>query len=398
MVKVYTAFTTEIDDAEAAVRDILSQLAPDENMLGDTLGIINFYYEFVDTGVYQAIADALPFETAGCLSSYIGTCGKCGDVSLSVTMITGDDIRFSVRTVRDVSSKNSAQLTADITRILEDFRGMDELKVVMPIMIPQQHYSIDELIATANAMRSSIHLFGTVSFNMESAAGPHYVVANGEVSDDMYVFVAMCGSFEPKFRVTSSFEFDEQFGSSAEITEADGPVLKTVNGITTVEFLKSQGMINSDNTVTGTGIWAVPAVLTYPNGTRVVRAFIGVVEGTEYIFSTGAMEAGAKILFSYLDGDKTLASAEKLFTQISESGENGVIAFSCAARSWSLGAEFFAESQKIVDCANDYFGRNGVPLNYCVTYSGGEICPLTDNEGNLINVLHSYTLATCSFC
>jgi hypothetical protein len=313
-------------------------------------------------------------------------------------MITSDDVRFTIRSVDDAGAKSREQIADEIKRLCIGFLAEEKPKMVMPFMPHLLFFTGDDLVATANALPEPLPMFGTIAFNLEDFANKtHFVMGNGKISPDMYVFIAFYGNFEPKFHITSSFALEEGFGDIAEITEADGPILKKVNGITALEYLKKQGMITSDNVVAATGTWTVPAILTYPNGTRVVRAFPGIVEGTEYIFSTGAMEAGAKIMFAYLDGEKTLSSAEKLFKEISAEKENGIIAYSCAARAWSLGTKYFAEAQKIAECADEYMQRNNIPLQYCVTYSGGELCPITDNDGKLVNVFHNYTIISCSF-
>ena len=395
MIKLYTAFTKEIDNSQKAVEEIIEQLNPEKNKLKNTIGIIYFYYEFVETGTYQAIVDAMPFEVVGCLSSYVEASGQYGDVALSVTMITGDDVHFSVRTLDDPEAKTHEQIVDEVTQICKDFCVQGKPKLVMPFMTLQQNFSGDSLAATVNALPESFPLFGTISFNMENTTGPHFVSGNGKISSNMHVFVAFYGDFEPKFRVTSSFVFDDSFGDSVEITEAEDTVLKKVNGIPALQHLKRQGMITSDNIVTGAyGIWAIPAILTFPDGTRVVRSFVGVVEGTEHIHSTGEMSVGAKIKFANLDGEKTLASATKLFKELCDTKENGVIAYSCAARAWSLGTKFSGEMQKVAECVNEF----NPSMNYSLTYSGGEICPVIDNSGKLVNVLHNCTLVSCVLC
>jgi hypothetical protein len=45
LIKLYTAFTKEID-GKAAVREICEQLNPAENALKNTIGIMHFYCEF----------------------------------------------------------------------------------------------------------------------------------------------------------------------------------------------------------------------------------------------------------------------------------------------------------------------------------------------------------------
>jgi hypothetical protein len=258
-------------------------------------------------------------------------------------------------------------------------------------------FSGDDLVAAVNALPETLPVFGTVTFNMDTLASPHYVLCGKKLATDIHAFVALYGDFEPKFQITSSFALEESFSDALEITDAEGTILKAVNGIPVLEYLKKQGMVTTDNIVAGTyGIWVIPAILTYPDGTRVVRAFPGVVEGTENIHSTGTMKAGAKIKFAYLDGDKTLASAVKLFENITAAKENSVMAYSCVARAWSLGSHFSAEAEKIEECAGAYQKTNNSPLNYYVAYSGGEICPVKDNDGKLVNLLHNYTLASCA--
>ena len=396
MVKLYTAFTKEIDDPEAAVREICEQLNPAENALKNTVGIIHFYYEFAEEDTCRLIADALPFELVGCVSSYIGNNKEYGDVVLSVTMITSDEVRFSVKTIGDLDTKSQEQIENEITGLCTELCVEEMPKMMMPFLTPLQQFSGDELVETVNRLPNPIPLFGTVAFNTEMKPDTNFVMGNNKISPTMYAFVALYGNITPKFRITTAFAFEDSFVDVAEVTDADGPTLRTVNGMPVLDYLKKQGMVNADNTVVDSGVWAVPAILTYPNGMKVVRAFLGIVEGTEHIFATGKMSIGAKIMFAFLSGEKTLASAEKLMKELTEKKENDVIAYSCAARAWALGAQFFAETQKIAECAEEYQQTNDTPLNYCVAYSGGEICPEWDNDGKMINVLHNYTLVSCA--
>ena len=396
MIKLYTAFTKEIDNAEAAVREIREQLDPAANTLKNTVGIIHFYYEFIETGVCQAVIDAMPFEIAGCVSSFMATDSEYGDIALSITMITSDETDFDIRVVEDLDTKTKEQISDEVKKISHELCAKEKPKLVMSFIPPLQQFGGDDLISAVNTLPEPFPMFGTIAFNTESKGNLNYVAGGGKISSAC-AFVAMYGSLEPTFSVTTSFAFDENFSGHAKITESDGLVLKKINDISALQYLKEQGMITSDNKVSGSAIWAVPAILTYPNGTRIVSAFLEIVEGTEYIVSTGSMEIGTKIKFGFLDGDKTLASANKLMNELCERQKNGIIAYSCAARAWSLGAKFFSEAQRIANCAEKHEEENGEPLVYTVTYSGGEICPIPDNTGKLVNALHKYTLVACSF-
>jgi len=396
MIKLYTAFTTEIDDIEAAVREIREQLKPDENALKNTVGIVHFYYEFAKAGVCRALIDNLPFELVGCVSSYMTAGGKYGDVALSVTMLTSDETSFSIRILEDPATKTRERIYDEVIRLSEELCEEGKPRLVIPFLSVLPQFGGDELVKAVNSLPEPFPLFGTIAFNMEKEEQSEYVLCSGKIST-AFAFLAFYGDFEPTFHVTTSFAFEESISGVAEITEAADYTLKSVNGITALAYLKNQGMVAPDNSIAGSSVWAVPAILTYPDGTKVVRAFLEILEGTEFIVSTGEMAAGTKIKFAFLDGEKTLASAENLIKGLSAEKKNDVIIYSCAARAWSLGTKFFAEAQKIADCADEYLKEHNTPLNYSVSYSGGEICPVFDGAGKLVNVLHNYTLIACSF-
>ncbi|MCL2050785.1 MAG: FIST C-terminal domain-containing protein [Lachnospiraceae bacterium] len=389
MIKSYTAFTREIDDAELAISEILKQLNFEANSLTNTIGLVHFYYEFAETDICQALIEALPFPLAGCVSSYTAINGEYDDVALSVTMLTSDDVSFTVETIEEIDTKTREQVTDEVSAMLTKLGEKEKPKLIIPLLSMMKNYSGDDLVDTANALDDTYPLFGTIAFNMENNEGTHYVLANDKLSSVMCAFIAFYGNFEPKFHFTSSFAFDDSFGDVAEITKAEGALLHEVNHIPALSYLKKLGMVSADDSVAAGGIWAVPAILNFPNGTKVVRAFLGIVEGTESIFATGALQNGAKIQFAYLDGDKTLGSAKKLFEEKDSGNESNFLAFSCAARAWSLGTKFFAEAQTIASYADESH-------IYSLAYSGGEFCPVIDNSGKLINTLHNYTLITCS--
>jgi hypothetical protein len=62
MIKMLTAFTREADEAEVAVSEILAQLDLEHKLLAHSVGIMNYYFDFFETGVAGAISDALPHK------------------------------------------------------------------------------------------------------------------------------------------------------------------------------------------------------------------------------------------------------------------------------------------------------------------------------------------------
>jgi hypothetical protein len=384
MVKMYTAFTNQIDNPEAAVREILEQLKLEENKLKNTIGIVHFYYEFVETEGCKAIVEALPFELVGCVSSYVGINKQYGDIALTVTMLTSDDVNFSIRTIEGINGKSIEQVGDEVVQMCKELCIEEKPKLIMPFLSMATSFTADNLIDIVNTLPDQPPFFGTIGFDMSivvaSNTSTHCTLVNGKISPDTHVYVAFYGNFEPKFHVTSAF-FEFQSGS-VDVTDVSGNILKTLGGMPALEYLTKQGIMMDKS------IRLLPAILTYPNGTKVVRAFLGVVEGTQFIRASSFIKPGAKITFAHLDSDKTVASAAHLVKEITKTKANNAIMHSCAARAMALGTKYFAEAEKIDENAT---------FNYSLAYSGGEICPIWDNEGEMINTLHGYTIVACTF-
>jgi len=397
MTKLYTAITKEIDVPEQAVQDLLGQLNLKDNMLTNTVGIIHYYFEYIETGVYDALCNALPFPLVGCVSDYLASNNGYGDTCLTITMLTSDDAHFQIFTVNDTNKKETNEIIQELKSLCTEMSLYEKPKMAFTFLAPLNHFSGDNLIEAVNDIKDPFPLFGTIAFYLGELDLSCQIAVNKSYSSDTIIFLAVYGNVEPQFYVTTSFAFEESFSQDAEITDASDATLKTINGISAVQYLKQQNIITDDNTVIGTTIWAVPAILSYPNGISVVRAFVTVIDGTEHILATGTMKIGAKIKFSILDSDKTIASAEQLMNNLSDLQKKDIIAYSCGARAWSLGINHSAEAKTIQLVAEKHLEKSGNMLRYSIAYSGGEICPIYNDQKQLINVLHNYTLIACTF-
>jgi len=397
MIKIYAAFTKELDDPEAAVREITEQLRPSETVLKNAVGIVQFYYEYAETGVYQAIVDALPFDLVGCATTSIGVSGRFGDLALSVTLITSDDVNFTVRSLKDTNKKSREKITDELILLFGELSAGEKPKMVLSLLPVLHHFSGDYLVEAVNMLPEQFPLFGTLASSDESEF--NLVASGSEISTDIMAFVAFYGNFEPKFHIHTSLDSEETFGEVAEITDADGALLKAVNGMPAVGFLVKQGVITDRSVITGDTnvVSTIPVILTRKDGTKVARGFSDIDdENPDYVFLAGHLEIGSKMSFSFLDSENVLSSAEKLVAEICESNERNFIAFSCAARASALGSQYLDEVKKFAQCYDKYRKMN-MSIEYCISYSGGEICPVVNNNGEFVNTLHNYSLISCSF-
>jgi hypothetical protein len=412
MLKLYTAFTEEIDDPQAAARDILAQLNPAANMRANTIGMIFFHYDFAEDGILQEFAEMLPFELVGCVSNYTGANGAYGDFAVTVTMFTADDVRFRVDTVEDMDTKQNLELRDEFYALCADLhdlsknKGKGEIpeipeipKLVLAFIPPYSHYSIDDLLLAVDSVENSAMFFGNSAFNLDGVAGTNYVLGNGKLSGAMCTFLSFYGELSPKFHITGSYDMSGSFGEEVTITDYNTASLKTVNNIPVLDYLYNKGLLSRNSSAVGAGITAIPAAITYTYGIKSTCALLG-VEKDGSILTARSLEKGAKIVFSQLDDSKTLQGIKDTIYNIKWNKHSEFIVFSGAARAWAFGANYFTELKAFADAAHS---DNEPPLTYSMAYSGGEICPIPqegysyEDDHPLRNMIHNYTLVACSF-
>jgi len=397
LIKLITAYTNEVDDIKKAINEIYEQLDIKTNMRKNTIGIVHYYYEYDENGVLQILTDILPFKIVGSVSIYLTNGKKYGDTALSVTMLTGDDVEFQMYSIDNVGNKTQEEINYALEEIYIDMKKSEKPKLALTYMPTLSHYSVDNFINRVNKDQDPILFFGNLAYYVGTSNYKGHIFINGRTTADTIIFIAIYGKLEPEFHISSSFSLDDDLMNEGEITDVDGSILKTINGISAVQYLKEQGMMSTPNTLINSTTWLLPAILVYPNGLKIVRAFPSIVEGTEYIYTTGSLEKGSKIKFSFLDGEKTLASARKFCESCNILRVNDVLTYSCGARAWSLGLNNFGEVKTFIECSKNYESLNKTPINFTVAYAGGEICPILDKTGKLINALHHYSLVACSF-
>ena len=397
MIKMFTAFTEEIDDPKQAAAEILKQLNPQKRQLKNTIALAYFHYEFAVNDNILKFAKEFPFEFVGCMSTYMGINGQHGDVAVTVTMFTSDDVKFKVSTIDNINEKAIEQMREDVRDTCELLCEKENPKLIISLLPTMPHFCGNDLMNAVNKYDKSLMLFGMHVFNIDGVPNTNYVLANGSLSSSMIALISFYGDINPKFHISFSFTFTESFGEPVEITDARLSSMRKVNGKPALDYFIKQGLITPGIPQNAASLIAVPAILTYKNKSKVSCAFIGIDEENGFAIAARTLEKGAKIVLSQLNGEKTLAGAKDIVTEIKDTRQNDFLAFSCSARVWSIGSNLFSEMQAIEESAREYKEELGVPLNYSIAYSGGEICPIPNNKGNNINMIHNYALVVCTF-
>jgi len=384
MIKAYTAFTSEIDDVDVAVSEILTQLEPEKNCLQNTVAIITCYYEFATSGVIAKLYKKLTFPIIGTTTTALATNHGSGQLGFSILMITSDDTTFTAA----CSSSLMDRLEAPLAQMYQDaLKGHNEtpklILSVAPLMI---NHAGDNYVNVLNRVSGGVPNFGTLAIDDDLSYANSYVIFNDKFERDIYAIIVASGNINPQFTY-ASFSHKYVLEHTATITKSDGNILKEVNGLPLIKYLEMLGL------ATGSGIsnvlHLIPFILDYAGeGIPVSRVLVSWTEEGWGICG-GLMPEGTRFSIGTWAKEDVIGTTTRTIENILSGGSvNALILYSCLARSHALDADFLLEA----DRAN---GAIAERVPYIFAYSGGEICPVR-NTANA-NSFHNNTVIACSF-
>lgn len=103
------------------------------------------------------------------------------------------------------------------------------------------------------------------------------------------------------------------------------------------------------------------------------------------------MPINATLSISSIDYENVMTTSAGIIERILEKQEvHGALLFSCVGRNYVLGTRTLDEMKLLSDKLS-----GAVPFQ--AAYSGGEICPLVDNDRIMKNRFHNDTIIACIF-
>jgi hypothetical protein len=384
MIHVLNAHTYEPDDVESAVADVLEQLDLENRLLKNSVGIMLCYSDFIETGTAKAICDALPFDVIGGTTSNAAVPGAMGDIMLSLSVLTSDDVAFAAGVSRPISGDAGDAVHELYARLIAGAVSKPSLLFTIAPVI--YDVSGDDIVEAIDNASGGTPLFGALAFTHLPDFSGIRTWFNGESHQDALTMIAVLGDAAPKFSVTSIPD-DRVAHKTALITSAVKNRIMTINGTPPLQYLESVSLAQNGNIA---GISSIPFVITLSDGSQVVRsAYMLTPEGD--LLSYGDTPEGSTIGFARCDARFVAESTRDTLSRfLADSRAQNVLLFSCAARRWTLGTKTDAEMKEIAALMDGAY-------NYQFAYSGGEICPVRNATGKLVNRFHNSTLITCLF-
>jgi hypothetical protein len=377
-----TAHTREIDDIERAVAEILEQLQLDERLLRCSVGLLAFHQNFLETDVVKAVSAALPFDSIGGTTSNLAVPGDLGDLLLTVTVLTSDDIEFRAGAVllEDDPGASIRALYAELAPHAGEKPAL--LLTVAPVM---GSIGGDDFVEVLDAASGGVPVFGSLSIGVRNDLSDIATCMNGRHHMTLFTLIAVFGDIKPEFYHTSIPD-DRVIHQNAVITRSEKNLIQSINGLRALDYLESIGL--ADNGSIAAGIASIPFVLTPDDGTRLVRAaYRATPEG--YIAAIGSVPQGVSIGFSGCNAEFVLSSArESIAEAIAASGRENALIVSCESRKWTLGVRPTAEMLEVTNLLDTL-------LPYRIIYAAGELCPVNNHSGHPVNTFQNFSMIAC---
>ncbi|MCL2721573.1 MAG: FIST C-terminal domain-containing protein [Treponema sp.] len=387
MLKCASVFTYEIDNPEAALNEIKTQLSEKIKFLDNTVGIIMCHPEFTDSVVLKHVCEGLPFDVAGITTASQTVNDETGDMILTIFVMTSDDIWFRTGITDSINDNLYETVKTSYDKAAEGETEPPKLALIFPPYIVDR-YSGDVYVRVWNEIIPGTPLFGTLAADDTLDLHDSETIYNGVSTKDVMSFILCYGNINPRFLIATLPE-NTNLSLRGKVTKSKNNFVYEVNDINARMFFTGSGIPDIVPTLplminqTGNENDGKGCVSPVP----VIRELAAYSEDDTAIFG-GDVAEGSTFLFLNFDSDSIKATSRCEIERINAlSDVNGAVLFSCASRRMVL----LGTNE---DCAELKIAKDTIKqeIPFMLGYSGGEICPVLNNQGILNNRFHNYSM------
>ena len=384
MIQMITAYTEEVDEIEDGINEILGQIST-AALKKNSVGLVTCHVDFTNAGFIGELCNKLPFNLIGMTTMASANQYGRSMYGFSLTILTSDDEVFEAVTtgslgsddyykkIETVYNDTVKKLPGKPSLILAFFPYIQDLSGAL------LHKSFDEIC-------KGTPFWGSIATNQEVSFERCYAFRNNDVDKDSLAMILIHGQIDPEFIVVSMPA--QNIGKNrGHITDSDGCVLKQINGIPAMSYLANLGVVvMKDSSIT------TPMMVYYEGSSDPVALGIYKVNDDGSVLCGGEMPIGASIAIGEITSEGILASTGEGMDQLLNSTKrNGALLLPCVTRYVMLPDH----NDELELIANKMKAAEGMP--FMVGYSGGELCPVMDEEGILRNRFHNFTFSACIF-
>ncbi|MDR1002346.1 MAG: hypothetical protein LBL82_03630 [Oscillospiraceae bacterium] len=390
MIKSFSLCITEVDDVDDALEQLREQFTFEDQLLKNSVAIISCYADFVGSGVYKAVCDALPCEVAGTTTIANAVRGGDGDIMLNAMILTSDDVYFSVGLSSSIECEDETPLREAYEAAAA--RLPEKPKLILSFAPLLMNVGGDYFVKAFDAISGGIPNFGTMAVDHNEDYRESAVLCNGEASPNRYAFILMCGDVNPSYYITGMSN-EKVFHEKCVVTASSGNQLQTVNNMPVIEYLESLGLEkNEEGTIPG--INAFPFIVDLNDGMMPYICSLFALTPEGYAVCGGNIPVGATLSVGAINADYIISSSKNEIKKAVDTGKHScMLIYSCIGRYFYLGYDPDSEIEKVFSVLDN------TDITYHFAYSGCEICPVYAQDGTAktVNRSHNVTLIVCAF-
>ncbi|MDR1905288.1 MAG: FIST C-terminal domain-containing protein [Treponema sp.] len=386
MIKVLTAYTFEADEPDIAVREILEHLDIEHNVLKNTIGFIFCHADFIKSGIVEAIGEALPFELVGCTAMGIALPGVGGgEMILAVAVLTSDEVTFT-------TGLSEPLITEEEERIRKVYQDLSASLEGPPSMILTFQPRLNKLggdliVKILDRLFEGAPIFGTsaLDVNVNPKLESPMTIYNGKAYADRLALLVLHGGVAPQFAIDSIGGQKTQ-SQKALITVTEGNRIVSINNMPAVTYMENIGLINNGDFDM---LYAFPLSIDKHNGEKPNTCIILSINDDGSLICGSSVPAGSTLNIGSPSSEEVLRTAANITSWAKkEQGRALLFIFSCFSRSIAL-----LESTEEINLIQNELEDADFP--YIFLYSGGEICPVFNENDRQVNRYHNYAIISC---
>lgn len=388
MIKAFTAYTDEVDDIEVAVAQIRERLALDEKLLAHSVGIISCYADFVESGVLQAVSNAMPFDVVGATTLGSMAAEAQDEILLTLMVLTSDDVSFATGLTEPIEEENVEVLREAYRKASE---ALPEKPALMLSYAPLlMNVGGDFFVKALDEITGGVPNFGTTAVDHHQDYHASAVLFNGQAYPNRYAFILFSGNVHPTFYI-ASISSEKIFQEKGIVTASQGNQLQTVNNVPVGDYLAGLGLQkNADGSITG--INSFPFVMDLNDGAMPIVRVMFALTPEGYAVCGGEVPVGATLSVGSIDGAEVVATTERRLSEALAAGAHQCLfIYSCVGRYFAQGYNPLGEIEAIQSTMQDH----AIPYHFA--YSGCEICPVSRNDDSPATMNRSHN-DTCVIC
>ena len=384
------AFTKEVDDIALAVSQLREGI--DTSLLmSNTCGIVFCGFEPDMEELVQKLKEVFDFPFFGCTGIGVLSTEGYSQSSISLLVLTAEDVSFSIGMTRDIEGPD------DICAFADTYNECaaplcDKAKLIFTYVPWLTNVTFDDIVSLLDKESGQVPVYGGIAsdgWTFDST----YVFTNEGVSQNRGVMMVVSGNVRPIFTIEHSTTLTTNLHKT--VTKAEGTVVYELDGRPVTDFIREMGLI-TDKTQVILDFLGTPFLASQKtsDGDEIdTLRCLGVIDHENHSCGyIGRIDEGSELNMVLISKEDIEASVKMAFDEIlekiSQSGDyaySSIFCSSCAARYCLLVADKNAEGRA-------YEGRLPEGLNVQGVYIYGEFGPAKGKKnGRLYNVLSNET-------